>query len=145
MNTFNAAALLNTDLTTITGYFAFLDVKEDADKTTNRKSQNYTWLCTQNLASLLSPGDLVIAEARGEFKIVIVDEIHSETEINLDANFNYSFAIQKVRTAEFHRLMNQTATNAKQLDRQHTNNLRTQVAAQFGANGLTFDTKESDV
>lgn len=140
MNTFNAAALLNTNLTTLKGYFAHLS----ADGNFERVSKSdYTWFCTHGLASILSPGDVVVAIANNEFKLVVVSSIQPDAEIDLDAGFRYNFAIQKVRIHEHERLLLETEENAKKLNQSRTQALRAQVAAQFGAHSLTFNPNDA--
>ncbi len=140
MNTFNAAALLNQDLTTIAGRFAKLKVDGEYESV----SQTYGWFCTHALAKILVPGDIVVVESRDLFQLVLVEEVHDDAQIDLDATFEYSLAIQKVRTAEFYRLREGVRNSAKLLDRRRVQNLRAQVAAQFGVSSLTFDKATPD-
>lgn len=141
MNTFNAAALLNTEMTTLKGYFARIN----ADGTTGEKlSKSYTWFCPVNLSAILQPGDVVVASAQGELKLIVVEEIHPDSEIDLDAPFKYGFAVQKVRRHDHARMTEETERLGKELNKSRTQTLRAQVAAQFGARHLTFNRHTPD-
>lgn len=147
MNSHNAALLLNEGLTTIKGRFIYVTTNVEAihhgDVEVVSK-RDYTWFVTKELAGILQKYDLVLAEASGEIKIVQVTEVHADSEIDVDAQFKYNFAFQRVNTNALHTLHAKVKADEKALNSGRTQALREQVRNQYRTGIIYQHTDQGD-
>lgn len=119
MNLKNAAALVRNDITTIT-------VRHDNGK-------HYTYKCLRTLAESLTPEESLVNvyNARG-YTLGTVVYVDSEPEISPDADFEYRWAFQRVRTETAKRLEAEDEAVARKLEKRKARAYRDQILSQLG-------------
>jgi hypothetical protein len=114
-----AVTLANADLTTI-----------GVSYTKDHKGEKlYTFKVTKEFAATLKEGDTVVVEGRiaNEYQHVFVVNIHEESEIDLDAGFEYKWAFMKLDTSILQQLKAQEEEQLSAIKKKQRENLREQV------------------
>lgn len=124
INFANAAALVREDLTTFDGRHL-----EDAS------NKSYTYKVLRDLAAELKEGDLVLVQNSRGIRVVVVNKIHDEMQIDLDTNVVFRWAFQKVDTAKAKQLDQEDKFLLQKLNERKTSNVREQVRAALGLDG----------
>lgn len=134
MNLRNAAALINDDVTTIQCSYT-KDVIN---------GRTYTFKCTRTLADQLHLGDYVIADSAKGFGVLIVHEVHQQSQIDPEAEYEYKWVFQKMDKPCLDALQAQEDKLVDMLTHQRRENLKQQVLAKLGAEGVQQLLKQNE-
>lgn len=98
-----------------------------------RQGRIYTFRVLRSLAEKLEVGDRVVAKLNnGQFKIVQVDSIDKEPDIELDAVIDYTWVFQKVDMEQIEELTAQDERIANDIYRMRTQQARHQLLESLG-------------
>lgn len=129
MNLNSVAALIDEGVTTLSARFP------DVDK-------SYTFKVRTRLAEVLTPGDPVIVETRNGLKVLIVEEIHDEPEIDPNDGIEYRWAFQAVDVCTLDTLRESQRERVKELQRERRRHIR-QEAISLAKCGIGIDAAEN--
>jgi hypothetical protein len=121
----NTVSFINEGHTTISATF------ELNSKIIPAAGKTYTYKVTKDFAATIKAGDYVVVEKAGslDMPIVRVVEVHEESEIDIDAEYAYGFAFQRVAIEELATLQTEEMAQVKQLQVEQRNHLRNQARA----------------
>lgn len=125
MKSSNIASIIRDDITTVSVRFS-------------AGGQIYVFKATKELAAQLWPGDFAIVECARGVKAVFVDEVHSESTINIEDDIEYSWLFQKVDFAPLHQQKEIDEQLTKRIEDQRKSQYRAQVIKTLGLDPETL-------
>ena len=104
------------------------------------RGQRYTFKVTNELASTLVVGDLVLVEStQGYLRSVRVESIDAFPDINFKASFAYKWVIQKLDLSEYHMLLAQEGHLVLELEKVQRQQAKEKILFNTGISGAELN------